>query len=108
MHVLTEEDVVRYLATNPVPTMPSSGDPPVVTEVCFVTVLEHSAATGERYGRPDAALLCYVELRAHFAVHGPPLPGAPPRVPASIDGVSVVFDAATGSLLSVGSSNQLP
>jgi len=29
-------------------------------------------------------------------------------VPASIDGASVVFDAATGNLLSVGSSHQLP
>jgi len=104
----TAEDVVGFFDTHPVPTLPTGGDPPVVTKVRFVTVLEYSAATGERYGRPDAALLCYVELRADFVVHGPPLPGAPPRVPASIDGASVVFDAATGNLLSVGSSHQLP
>lgn len=95
----TLADVANYIQTKSFMTT-TSGTPPVITNAEFITAQQASALLdGEYIGRPDNALVCYVELQGPFRVKGPLPSGA--TVPTVNTGYEL-FDAQTGNLLMWG------
>lgn len=95
----TTTDVAQYIASQSL-LRTTSGQSPKVIKSEFITAQEASTLLqGEYIGRPDNALVCYVELQGPFHTVGPLPPGA--TNPTLSTGYEV-FDASTGNLLMYG------
>lgn len=94
----TAADVQQYIKTHGCRCGPTvSGNPSTVIKILFITSHEASVLlNGEFIGRPDNALVCYVELRGPFVQGGP----HPPTTQTPIVDVGIeIFDAQTGNIL---------
>lgn len=71
-----------------------------IVKIAFMTAHQVSVLLhGESIGRPDTALVCYVELRGSFGPPGPVPYGSKYALsPKAVE----VFDAHTGNLLIIG------
>jgi|SRR5579884_901008 hypothetical protein len=95
----TAADVAQYIKTgSSIRTI--SRAVPAITKTEFITAQQASnLLQGESIGRPDNALVCYVELRGPFHVEGPLPQGASnPTLSTAYE----LFDAQTGNLLMWG------
>ncbi len=100
----TQSAVDQYFATHQLFT-PMSSTVGTVTKALFITAAQASALLrGESIGRPDTALVCYVEVQGPFSPGNMSMPAIALRLspfrPAPL-GIAV-FDAQTGNLLLTG------
>jgi len=98
-------DVERYLGSHPLFEAAGSGGGRI-DKILFTTAGAASALLhGESIGRPDSALVCYVEIQGPLSTANiitfPP-GSAPKGTPVPAQTGVLVFDAQTGNLLLQG------
>jgi hypothetical protein len=96
----TSDDLTAYVKNNPLPGNLAGGTP-TITRNQFLTAGDLRNLLGISLGRPDTALLGYVEMKVGFSIGGPGSNSPPPVFPYAY----AVFDAQSGNLLMDGGLN---
>lgn len=96
----TTGDVRQFILASGLDQTTTAGTPSTITKIAFMTTSQASTLLqGESIGRPDGAMVCYVELRGPFTIEGPVPAGATlPTAQRAYD----IFDAQTGNILMWG------
>lgn len=99
----TKADVVAFLNQSTFPAGPVvKGAQMTILTIQFVSAQQASKLMdGESVGRPDNALVCYVEMEGPFLLTGVSVPPEPSgkKYPTTAKYGHEVFDAHTGNLL---------
>ncbi len=97
----TTADVTQYIDANGFAGGPVvSGSHLVIEKILFITSKQASELTrGESVGRPDNAIVCYVQLRGPFIPGELDVPIGVSNPNATVLRVYEIFDAHTGNML---------
>jgi len=100
----TAADVAQYIKINGFAGGPVvSGSHLVIEKILFITSKQASALTqGENVGRPDNAIVCYVQLRGPFIPGELDVPYGVSNPNATLLRGYEIFDAHTGNFLEWG------